>query len=115
MGTYILSATTGKAIQIFDNLSLNVLAQSVAIFVFVKAKFLDFKNKENRIINSIAKHSLGIYVIHAAFITIMNEFLKIKGVENAAVKIPIVFIVTFIGSYVISIVFKKLPILKKLV
>ena len=114
-GTYILSSSLGKPIQMYDNLSINVLLQSVAIFIFIKSKFTDKNTTKNKLISSIAKYSLGIYGIHVMIITVIYEFLDKMSFDIAIVNIPAVFIISFIISYLITFMFSYIPILKKIV
>ena len=115
VGTYILSTTTGRTIQMYENLSLNVLLQSVAVFLFVKTKWKNIQYKDNKFIKLVSKNSLGIYAIHVLVINIMYRILYRIGLDIAIINIPIVFIVSFIISFIISFIFSKIPILKKIV
>ena len=63
-GTYILSVTTGRSLEMHDELSLNVLFPSIATFLFVKTKRANAQDKNNKFINRISQNSLGIYVIY---------------------------------------------------
>ena len=112
-GTYMLSYSTGKILSMYDNLYLNILFQSIAIFVLIKYKFKDKQN--NIVISSISKYSLGIYAIHVLIIKIIFKFLEMKNMHFALINIPLVFIVTFALSYLISFVFSKIPFLKRVV
>lgn len=110
-GTYILSVSTGTALQMYENLSINVLFQSIAIYAFVKSKFADIQNKDNKFLNSVSKYSLGIYAIHAMIVAIMNKI----GFDIAIIGIMTIFIVSFLISYLCSIIISKIPLLKKIV
>ncbi len=113
MGTYILSNTTGKALQMHGNLYINVLFQAVAVFVIIKDKFKNMHT--NNLINSISKYSLGIYAIHVLIETIMYRIIKIVNIDFALINIPVVFIVSVVLSYLISFILSKIPVLKKVV
>lgn len=112
-GTYILSYSTGKILLMYDNLYLNILFQSIAVFVLIKDIF---KDKQNSIvISSISKYSLGIYAVHVLIIKIIFKALEMKNMHFALINIPLVFIVTFALSYLISYMFNKIPFLKRVV
>lgn len=116
IGTYILSISTGKSIEImYGNLTVNVLFQSIAIFIFIKDKFINKNKGNNKIIESISKHSLGIYAIHALIITIMYKIFKKTNIDLAIINIPVTFIVSFIFAYLSSVILSKIPVLKKIV
>jgi len=114
IGTSILSSIANKSVDLFDNLGINVLAQSVAVFVFIKDKFKE-KENENKVVKSISKHSLGIYAMHPAFITVIYKIFEISNINNALICIPIAFAVVFLGSYLGTYIFSKIPGLRKVV
>lgn len=113
MGTYILSITTGKALNMYENLYINVLFQTVAVFVIIKDKFKNMHT--NNIINSISKCSLGMYAIHALIVTIMYRIIEKVNIDFALINIPVVFIVSVVFAYLISFILSKIPVLKKVV
>ena len=113
MGTYILSNTTGKALNMYENLYINVLFQTVAVFVIIKDKFKNMHT--NNIINSISKCSLGMYAIHALIVTIMYRIIEKVNIDFALINIPVVFIVSVVFAYLISFILSKIPVLKKVV
>ena len=114
-GTYIISNSTQKAIQMYDNLSLNVLLQSTAIFLFIRTKFINDKNHQNIFIDTISKNSLGIYAMHVLIINLTYTILQKIGLESAIINIPIVFIASFTLSFLVTYILSKIPILKKIV
>ena len=115
IGTYILSTSTGKPIQMYGNLSLNVLFQSIAIFLFIKTKRINVQYRQNKCIKSISENSLGIYAIHALLVTIIYRILDEIDSENAIINIPIVFILSFIIAFFISFILRKVPFLRRIV
>lgn len=115
IGTYILSASTEKLITMYGNLSINVLFQTIAMFIIIKDRFINLQNKNNKIISSISKCSLGIYAIHALIVSIMYKILEHLTFDFALINIPIVFIVSFLMAYLASFILSKIPVLKKIV
>ena len=114
-GTYILSATTGKALQMYSFFSLNILFQTLGVFLVIKDRFRNVQNKDNKFIKYVSKYSLGIYAVHVLAITIIDKIVREISFELAIIYIPIVFIFAFALSYLISFTFSKMPILKKVV
>lgn len=114
-GTYILSVTTGKAIQIYGDLTINILFQSLMVFLFIKTKFINIESKKNKFITLVSKNSLGIYAIHAGIVAVMYSIISKIGIEIAIINIPIIFLFTFVISFLISYIFSKIPILKRFV
>ena len=113
MGTYILSITTGQALQMYSNFGLNVLLQSVAIFVFIKNRFSRETANEKEIVKVISKYSLGIYAIHALIIEVAHLVLNNVDFDVAIIVIPIVFVSAFSISLLMSFIASRMPLLKK--
>lgn len=114
IGTFVLSFSTGEVIQMYDYLWINVLLQTVAVFVYVKTRVE--KNKQKSVIvTNISNRSLGIYAMHVAVVVLMQFVLRKIGLESALVDIPIVFAVSFGVSYIGTAVFSKIPFLKQFV
>ncbi len=101
--------------QVYDNLYINVLLQAIAAFTFIKAKYVNTQGKNNGLIVSISKYSLGIYAIHALIIRILYMIIDKFGFDYALLNIPIVFLMTFTISYFMTFVMSKIPVLKKVV
>ena len=115
IGTYILSITTGKELQMYGNLSIHVLVQSMAIFMFIKNKYKYTQKENNKIISSIAKYSLGIYAIHDLFITTAYGIIEKINFDFALINILFIFTIVFLLSYLSSFILSKIPILKRVV
>ncbi|MDO4747310.1 MAG: acyltransferase family protein, partial [Candidatus Saccharibacteria bacterium] len=115
MGTYLLSVTTNQAMQLYSNLGLNVLLQSVAVFVFVKSRLNTTSTKERKIVKTISKYSLGVYAIHALIVEIAYMALKFVGMNEAMVAIPIVFVLAFSVSFLASAIMSRVPLFRNVV
>ncbi len=113
--TAILSISKETAIQMYDNLTINVFFQSIMIFVIIKDKYKNIEYTNKKIISNISKNSLGIYAIHPLIITIVNKILINVGLDIAIINIPICFILVFIISFIISYLASKIPLLKRVV
>lgn len=118
LATYVLSACSGKAIQAYGDLTFHVLLQGVAVFVFIKDKFsakIFGEDTASKIVRTISRYSLGIYGIHALFVSLIAESLLHIGVSSALVLIPVVFVATLILSVLCIAVMQRVPFLKKYV
>ena len=114
--TFVLSYTTGQAIQMYDNISVNVLLQTSAVFVAAKALYHDKPHKKaDRFFVFISKNSLGVYAIHAAFITVCYTLLGKTSIKAAILTVPCVFVVSLTLSLLLSFLLSKTPLLKKIV
>jgi len=115
LGTYIIFITSGKVTHIGGYLTINVFLQTVAIFLCIKTKFNNIKENKSKFISIISKNSLGIYAIHAGIVSIAYDLLLNRGFNVAIINIPIVFIISLMGSVLITYMLEKIPILKKVI
>ncbi len=103
-----------KMIYLNDYFSITTLFYSISIFVFIKYKFKDKSYNEINL-RFIGDKTYGIYLIH---IMIMNlyELLGFSTFSfNFIISIPIMGMSIFIASYIIIIIMKKIPIIRKIV
>ena len=114
-GSYFLSVSLNQNMQLFDDLSINILLFSVAVFLFVKNKLYHIKNHNNKIVDTISKNSLGIYGIHVFFVTLILNILDSYSLNYALIFIPFVFLLSFFLSLLCTILLSKIPGLKKFV
>lgn len=114
ISTFILSITTGKAIQMYGNFNINVLLYSLMIFSLIKDVFYN-KNGSNKMVSTISKYSLGIYAMHPLIIDVINKLLIKIDINMALINVPIVYILTLIISVSVSFLMSKIPILKNTV
>lgn len=94
----------------------NVMIQTIAIFLFIRKKFenIRFSTICSNVITSISKCSFGIYLIHAFMITFVNSYFGLYwNTFNPMISVPIICIVVFLLSYIVSFIFSKIPVLKK--
>ena len=78
VGTGVLSIALNDVVQLFENTSFNVLASSIAAFVLIKDKFFGRNYGSSlgqRIVKFVSSHSLGIYAIHAGFVSVLHLVL----------------------------------------
>ena len=109
----IYSIKLGSAYTGFYNyLNINTMIESVGIFILVKYLFQN--KKQNRFLVYVSKHTFGIYLVHILIINIINDFFYINTLSiNPIISIPFITLATIIISLFISIIFGKIPILKK--
>lgn len=114
LGTYALSVSQGKAVQLMDNMYINVLLPSIAVFLFVKNAAGKGTSKMAKAAGCVAKYSAGIYGSHGVVLYPVASGLKNAGL-SAAVVIPVSVAVVFLSSLLISRGMSKVPFFKKLV
>ena len=118
VGTAFLSMMCNESHTAYGNLSVHVALQAIMVYVMIKNKYEKISLQDTRyerMIMFISKNSLGVYAIHAAFVTCFNRVLVMLGVANSIICIPMVFGMSFIISLFISFVLGKIPVLKQFV
>lgn len=115
-GTYLLCALSDtKKFLFYENFAVNVLLYSVAIFVAIKARWenrLPVSAALIKIVDSICKHSQGIYAVHVGFLFLL---LKLTEGIHAAIAVPLIFILCALLSCLLSSIISKIPFLKRFV
>ena len=115
-GTAFVSLVVRKSgYPFYENDTITVLMYSAAIFTLCRSKFGQEKQPCKLLRAStgwIAKCSLGIYAVH---VYVISQLMPVFGQLHAAVAIPLVFVLTFIGSAVISTILGMIPLVKKIV
>lgn len=97
------------------NSSVNVLAMSVAVFVFGKYGMSKL-NPEKRLrdfVTHMSQCCFGMYLVHALIIEILNERFGLNTLTfQPMLSVLLIFAITFFGSFVISYALNQVPILK---
>ena len=103
-----------KMLYLNDYFSITTLFYSISIFVFIKYKFKDKSYNEINL-RFIGDKTYGIYLIHM-MVMYLYELLEFSTFSfNFIISIPIMSISIFIASYIIIIIMKKIPIVRKIV
>lgn len=97
-----------KTLYFYGNLTPFVIIGSIFTFI----TFLNLKIESN-LYTSLAHHSFNIYLIHAGFLSTLNIILDILNLKfNGIWYIPltslIIFIISYIGSKIISVILNKI-------
>lgn len=113
----ILSKYTQKPNSLFyGNLTINVLLEAICVFTLFK-KYINKINlniKIQNIISKISKYCFGIYLVHVLIIELLDRYLSLNTLLfNPFLSVPIISIIVFIISLIISFVINQIPILKK--
>ncbi len=99
----------------YGDFTVNVLAIAVAVFLFAK-NHLNYTNlsvKRQRFLLSLSKCSFGIYLVHVIVIDGLKEFFHLTTLSfHAALTVPVISIIVFVISYLISALLNKIPVLK---
>ncbi|MBR5419395.1 acyltransferase family protein [Candidatus Saccharibacteria bacterium] len=107
-----LFGTVGEGADL-QNINIGILAYGAAVFVFAKYAFGRVK-KLPRLIVFMAKHSLGVYLVHEALVDFILYRIIKEGSQPLWILLPCSILI-YATSLVISWALSKLPLLKKVV
>ena len=95
---------------------LGMLFYASAVFLAVR-EAMRRKRKTGRIVAFMAKHSLGVYVIHALFILLACKFFALPSWHpwSMFILIPGLTLITYVASLLLAWLFSKIPLVKKVV
>ncbi len=110
----IISQTANTPFNIYDNLTINVLFESLAVFVFVKYNIHHLPKTIISMFSYLSKYVLGIYLAHAFIQSFLSKFLNISANSfNPLFSIPLIALLIFVLSWIITAFIKRIPILNK--
>lgn len=115
-GTAWLAAANRSAGIFSDELTVNILLVSVAVFVFAK-QHLNKPVKHGRLANIpafISKCTLGIYLVHPLIIDSLKRFAGITNLSfNPVLSVPVLALSVFVLSLIVSEIIYKIPFVGK--
>lgn len=100
----------------FDSFSVNVLLESLGLFVFFKYKVdkISFSDKAVKIISKLSKYSFGVYLVHAMILEQLNVLFGLNTLSfNPIFSVVLIVLIVFIVSYVISFILNHIPVINK--
>ncbi len=121
LSTIVLSIVISKDRQkpyaaLFENFTLNVALETIAVFVFAKYN-LNRMPKSKRVqglIFAFSKYSFGIYLVHILVLDILNKQCGINTLSfNAALSVPALILGLFVISALISFLLNRIPVVNK--
>ena len=99
----------------YEFISVNVLFTSIAIFIFGKHhlnKKLDDKKTKKLVFSS--KCTLGIYLIHPLLLSLLDAVFNFNTLSfNPVLSVPIIWLLIFATSTLLSIILNKIPFINK--
>ena len=95
---------------------MNAFLMSVAVFVFGKYG-MSRRNPEGGLRRAVVYMSqccFGMYLVHALIIEVLNEKFGLNTLTfQPLIAALLILAITFIGSFIISAILNRIPILKK--
>ncbi|MBE7064583.1 MAG: hypothetical protein E7384_02050 [Ruminococcaceae bacterium] len=97
----------------YGNLTLNVLAESVAVFVFFKYNSLK-SAKIGKIVGKLSTYSFGVYLIHALVIEFLDKQFGLNTLSfNPILAVPCIAVIVCVVAFTASWILNRIPILNK--
>lgn len=113
LGSTIISKYKMQPFGLYNEFLPNVLLESIGVFIFIKNFALKNKFKYENKIYKLSKYSFGIYLVHVLIIGILKKAGINTLMINPIISVPVIAIIVFIISLIISMVMNNIPILKK--
>lgn len=113
IGTLYFSISRGEGIELFfNNLSVQVAAMAMALFVLFKEKTQKCRKAVLRFVDFARKDLFGIYLTHALWIIVVNTE-SIRHCCSVLISMPLITIIIFILSLFTTKLMRKIPYLRK--
>ena len=98
------------------NENLFVAIYSAGLFsLCIDNRFLE-RQAKNKVIQSLAKYSFGIYLLHPLFLNILNKGLGIfPDVLPAVVGELLFWLFGFVGAYIATLIICKIKFFEKII
>jgi surface polysaccharide O-acyltransferase-like enzyme len=115
LGTYFISESTHSLSTImYEPLGPFVILYSAGIFLLVRATPYQMPRWLAKIRDVAGQYSLGIYLCHALFLTLLDDLAGISyKLCNPFISIPITAIVCFALSFLLIFILSKIPVVGK--
>ena len=99
----------------YGNFTLNVMLESLGVFVFFKNLIdaLKISERMQSIIAKLSKYSFGAYLVHALIIEVLNKIGLNTMSFNPVLSVISISAIVFVISFVVSYVCNHIPILNK--
>lgn len=114
LGTYFLTAATGNISTImYEPLGPFVILYSAAVFLLARITFFKLPASLVKLRNLIGGFSLGIYLCHALFLTLLDNWGISYKLCNPFISIPVTALVCFVLSFILIFILSKIPVIGK--
>ena len=120
VGSVLISGLIGQKHMLYEHLSIHMFVESAALFVLIKNLFKDKAPEKTavrtKIVMLFSANSLGIYAAHVAVLDLLEKYLLVSmpHFDKVWVHSPVVFLIAVAVSLLISMIMRKIPVLKKI-
>ena len=97
-------------------LSVNVFLFSMGVFAFAKNNWnhINVSPSVKGIVQKMSKYSFGVYLVHVLVMEQLDILFGINSLAfNPIISVPVISLLIFVISYMISAVLHHIPVLKK--
>ena len=116
--TFAVSRMKGEANELFYNyLTVNVMLETVFVFIMFKSAFerRELGAKASSAASNLSKWSFGVYLLHPLIIIVLRKVGFYTDSFSHFVSIPVMSIIVYTVSMLISAILNKMPIVNKYV
>lgn len=113
MTSWISLRTAQPCSNYYDSFSVNVLMQSIALFVLFKNLKLN-SVKMNYYISVFSKCTFGVYLIHPLVMELLQLVFALDTfIFNPIMSVLLISLIVFVISFVLSLLLNKIPFLRR--
>jgi surface polysaccharide O-acyltransferase-like enzyme len=114
LGTYFISVNTHSlSMLMYEPLGPFVILYASGIFLLARVMVFHLPASLVRLRDIAGNYSLGIYLCHALFLTLMDDWGISYKLCNPYISIPVTALVCFILSFVLIFILSKMPVIGK--
>jgi len=114
IGTYFTTAAAGSiSTLMYEPLGPFIILYAAGIFLLARITVFKVPGSLIRVRDIIGNYSLGIYLCHALFLTLMSDWGISYKLCNPYISIPLTALVCFVLSFVLIYILSKIPFIGK--
>ena len=113
----VIARSKGEPYGYYSNYSIFVMLESLGVFIFFKNHVgkINFSHRQKQMIYRISNYSFGIYLVHVMVLKTLKSHGLTTMTFHPALSVPVIALIVFLISYVISAVMHRIPVLKNYV
>jgi surface polysaccharide O-acyltransferase-like enzyme len=114
LGTYLISENTHSlSTLMYEPLGPFVILYASGIFLLARVTAFHLPPSLVRLRDIAGNYSLGIYLCHALFLTLMDDWGISYKLCNPYISIPVTALVCFTLSFILIFILSKIPVIGK--
>lgn len=110
---FVAQVNKGENTFIYENMLPSVILMSMAIFTLFRSNKV--LNEKHDYLLTMANYTLGIYLIHPLILRVIKDIGINTTIISPLIMIPIMTVIVFIASIIITIILKKIKIINKII